>query len=50
MADSTEIASLAVVLSGRMLVRREKVTAGGDIFSGVLRSGLGDVVLKDLEL
>jgi hypothetical protein len=51
-ADSTAMASLTVLLSGMMLARREKVKAGGDIFSGVWRSadwGLDEAVFSDLE-
>ena len=45
------MASLAVLLSGIMLVRREKVKAGGEIFSGLWGSGdcaLDEVVFIDL--
>ena len=51
-ADSTAMASLTVLLSGMMLARREKVKAGGDIFSGLCRSansGLDETVFRDLE-
>ena len=51
MADSTAMASLAVLLSGIMLARREKVTAGGEILSGLWGSGdcaLEEVVFSDL--
>ena len=45
------MASLAVLLSGIMLARREKVNAGGEILSGLWRSGdcgLDEVVFIDL--
>ena len=52
MADSTAMANLTVLLSGMMLARREKVKAGGDIFSGLWRSAnweLDEAVFSDLE-